>query len=138
MAKIKINLDPAELISFERVVTIPTPDGKGLKIQFVFKYRTREELADLFASYIERAVDEKHDAELQADAGGDTRSSRETIAEAVQKDVRTVLDLAIGWNVENHPFDGDSLTRLFHLFPGAAFAIVTDYRVSLTEGRLGN
>lgn len=139
MAKIKLNLDPGEMLTFERVVTIPTPDGKGIGIPFVFKYRSREQLAELLAGFVERARRDVAAAQEQVEAGAeDSQDVRDQIAEGIKRDVATVRDLAVGWGVENHPFSDESLTALFNLYPGAAMEIARDYRVSLTEGRLGN
>jgi hypothetical protein len=46
-------------------------------------------------------------------------------------------DICTGWNIDA-PFDDENLTKFFTKYPGAGGAIAHDYRVSLTEGRLGN
>lgn len=133
--RIKLDLEPDDRITFDRAVDIPTPDGKGLKITFTFKHRDRQALAELFDGYITKArATTEQRTEQRADAApllaDDTRT-------AIDNDVATLIDVATGWNVDA-PFDSDNLRKLCTKFAGAAMAIVSDYRVSLTQGRLGN
>jgi hypothetical protein len=130
---IKLNLEPTDPLTYKRAVAIPTPDGKPLKIEFTFKHRTREELAALFDAYLAKA-------KAAADEEADTErvSLVEATKAAIARDVEAVLDVASDWNVDKYPFDAESLTKFLSIYPGAAVAIATDYRVSHTEGRLGN
>ena len=129
MAKIKLDLEPSDSLTYEHAVDIPTPDGKGLKVTFTFKYRDREGIAKLFDGYHEksRAISE----------GEDTRTTDEAVRQAIGNDVETLLDIAEGWNIDA-PFNTENLRKMCTKYAGAAMAVVTDYRISLTQGRLGN
>ena len=130
---IKLNLEPTENLTYKRTVAIPTPDGKPLKIEFTFKHRTREKLAELFDAYLAKA---KIAADEEAE--GERGSILEATKAAIARDVDAVLDVASDWNVDQYAFNAENLSRFLSIYPGAAVAIATDYRVSLTEGRLGN
>lgn len=150
--KIKIDLDPQGPITFKRTVAIPTPDGKPLKIEFDFKYRDREEMAAMTERYMEKAREElpsllaeqkeQKDAAAAAEATGyvyipPMPKLVDGVDEAIRNDVETVMDCASGWNVDA-PFDAETLTKFFRRYAKAAVTIASDYRVSMTEGRLGN
>lgn len=130
MAKIKLNLDSNEPLTYKRTVLIPTEDGKALKIEFTFKHRDRIALAKLFDEYIGKA-------RAAAEEVNEERPLVESAEAGIRRDIETVLDIADSWNVDL-PFDELHLGKFFRRYPGAATAIATDYRVSLAEGRLGN
>lgn len=130
---VKINLDPADDLTYRRKVAIPTVDGRALKIEFTFRHRTREALAELFDAYIEKA---KAAADAERDDAESSLADR--TKRAIERDVETAMDIATDWDVDRYPFNKESLTKFFRLYPGAAEAIAADYRVSHTEGRLGN
>lgn len=132
MSKVKLSLDPKDRISFKRKVAIPTADGSPLTIEFEFKHRTRTQFAQLMDEHIAKAR-----AALSVERADDAKVS-DTVADAIQRDVEAVRDVATGWNVDGMPFDNDSLSKFFDVYPGAAMSIITDYRISLNEGRLGN
>lgn len=127
--RIKLDLDPSDNLDFERAVSIPTPTGKPLSITFTFKYRDRVAMARLFDEYLARSG-----AEPVPD---ETPKLADSVRAAIDTDVATIQDLAVGWNIDA-PFDADNIAKLVRKYPGAALAIVSDYRVSLTQGRLGN
>lgn len=148
--RIKLDLDATDNLDFAREVTLPTPDGKGLKVEFTFKYRDREAVGELFATYADQSgTDIQARAEARAKAlaaaqqsGQDTTAAaaefnRKAVAEVIDDDVATVLDMATGWNIDA-PFNADNVRKLCTKYAGAAVAIVADYRISLTQGRLGN
>lgn len=126
--RLRVDLDPQGPLTFKRDVEIPTPDGASLTLPVVFKYRDREAVAALFDGYR---------AEADAEAAVPNRPVAESVRAAIESDVRTLRDLMDGWGLD-YPFDDDHLRKLCVRYAGAAFAIVTDYRVSLTAGRLGN
>lgn len=148
--RIKLDLDSTDNLDFKREVTLPTPDGKGLKVEFTFKYRDREAVGELFATYADQAgadLAAKSEAKARAvaaaaQAGQDTAAAladinRKAVADVIDDDVATVLDMASGWNIDTD-FNADNVRKLCTKYAGAAMAIVSDYRVSLTQGRLGN
>lgn len=130
MAKIKLDLEASDRLTYDRIVDIPTPDGKPLKVTFTFLHRDREAIAALFDAYREKAREEK-----QADQ--QDVPSAEAVRQAIDNDVETLQDIATGWNIDA-PFDAEHLRKLCTKYAGAALAVVTDYRISLTQGRLGN
>jgi glutamate/tyrosine decarboxylase-like PLP-dependent enzyme len=132
VAKAKIDLDPKGEITYEREVSIPTPSGKALKVSFTFKQRTREKMAELLDTYIAKAR-ESAKQELPEDA-----KMVDQVEQSIASDVSAILDVATDWNVDGYQFTAENLTKFLRLYPGAAMAIVTDYRISQTEGRLGN
>lgn len=132
MAKAKIDLDPKGDITYQREVSIPTPSGKALKVSFTFKQRTREQMAELLDTYIAKAR-ESAKQEVPEDS-----KMVDQVEQSIASDVSAILDVATDWNVEGYDFTTVNLTKFLRLYPGAAMAIVTDYRISQTEGRLGN
>lgn len=148
--RIKLDLDATDSLDFEREVTLPTPNGKGQKVTFTFKYRNRQEVADLFDGYNRRAL-----AEAAATAAAEERAAltvqtigqeaplvvdlsiQGAVRDAIDDDVATVMDMVTGWNLEAE-WSRDNVRKLLLRYAGAAVAIVSDYRVSLTQGRLGN
>ena len=142
---IKLDLDsPSDDISFDGTVRIPTPDGSELLVPFIFRYRDREETAALFDEFIAR--DRARAAQREraaAEAAGepvepDEKTLKQYAVEATQRDVDATLKIAKGWDVEGREFGAEQLTKFFRRYPGAYGAIVTHWRLSLTEGRLGN
>ena len=133
MLKVKLNLDPKDRITFRSEVAIPTPDGKPLRITFDFKYRDRVAMNAFLEENARLAVSLMDSFKDVSDHG-----SPEVVDQLVAHDVAAVRDMAVGWNVEDLPFDEETLQRFFTVYPGAAAAIGEHYRISLTRGRLGN
>lgn len=127
MAKIKLDLEPTDVLSFDRVVPIPTPDGKSLKVTFTFKYRDRESAIRYFDEYREK---------LTAFVEGEETGISKTL-EYIDFEVSTIMEVASGWNIEA-PWEVANVRKLVVKYAGAGSAIMADYRVSLTQGRLGN
>jgi|JI9StandDraft_2_1071091.scaffolds.fasta_scaffold02539_8 hypothetical protein len=150
--KIKIDLDPTGPLTFERDVPIPTPDGKPLKVRFTFKHRTREEMAEMSEQYMQKARDQYQQLQEEAQREKVARDEAEArgevympnapklvdgVADAIRSDVATVMDCATDWNLDKE-FNAENLAKFFRLYVGAGNAIASDYRKSMTEGRLGN
>lgn len=133
--KVKLNLDPTDRITFDRIVLIPTPEGKPLKLPVTYKHRTREQVAELFDGYVDKA---RKAAEAASIEDKPSRQMADGVDDAVHRDIEAVKDVATDWGVEGYAFNDQNLGKFFRLYPGAASAIVTDYRISVTEGRLGN
>ena len=142
---ITLDLDsPSDDISFDGLVRIPTPDGSELLVPFTFRYRNREEVAEVFDEFIVRDRARAAQREQQADAARaaedhpDDKTLKQYAIEATQRDVEATLRIAKGWGVEGREFGAEQLTKFFRRYPGAYAQIVTHWRLSLTEGRLGN
>lgn len=139
-AKIKLNLDPGQTLTFDREVTIPTPSGKGLKVVWTFKHRTTDELAALYQGWIDKAR-----ADSEAAKAGDESAEGVDVPDLVanvratqERDVSDILDIAAGWNVDGYEFNRANLAKFVALYKATGEVLREDYRVSMTEGRLGN
>lgn len=131
----RIELDPKDPPIIPRDVEVPT--AKGVRILPVrYRYRNREELAELFQRYNDRAeADELRDKTRPIGEAAPTLRERE--AAAIEADISTLQDLLDGWGLDL-PFTADSLRKLCVQHPGAPRAIARDYRAVMAEGRLGN
>ena len=127
--RIKLDLDSTDTLDFEREVSIPTPDGRELKIPFTYIYRDRVAMAELFDEFAQQAKDD-------ADRGDAVNA--EVARAVVESDVQTIMQIANGWGIEGVKFTAENIRKLCVRYAGAATAILLDYRVSLTQGRLGN
>jgi hypothetical protein len=151
MGKIKLDLDAGDNLDFDRPVTIPQPTVKKdpLRVTFTFRWRDRRAVAALFDGYIERAralakqAEDKAKARAEAEEAGQplpeepSKTMAQMADEGVARDIEVLKDIATGWNIDA-PFDDEHLAKFFRKYPGAGSAIANDYRISLTEGRLGN
>lgn len=148
--KAKIELFPSAPIKFWCPVTIPLADGRVLELSFLFKHRTRTELAKLGEERIDRARERfeaqkaKEEAEKASKPDSDAPAFPETpkFAEQVREDmantVEGILEIAEDWNVDGHEFNAENLTQLCNLHGAAAETINVAYRDALSKGRLGN
>lgn len=130
MAKQRITLDltPSDKpFTFERVVSIPTEDGKALKIPFDFIHRDRIALAKM------------HDEmrALKAPVFDDDASEVDKVQALIQIEVDNIKRVAAGWGLEAE-FSDANIALFVRRYPGAAAEITADYAVSVVRGRLGN
>lgn len=136
MAKPKIDLDDTGPITYARAIKIPTPSGVALDIKWTLKHRMRDEMAELMASYRQRAADAK------LEPVDDTPMTKEQAAKdaraAAESDADAIMDVACGWDFEGFSFGKENLVKLCMRYPAAAGTILKDYSVSMYEGRLGN
>jgi len=144
--KLVIDLDPKGPITFTRAIKIPTGDGKPLTVDFDFLFRDRVEMADLLQKWDAQFEKSREQVKTSADAAtaedatapddrGDLKASA---MEVIEADVDTLMDFITGWNIGNAEFGRENLTKFVRLYPGAALALVRDYREGMTQGRLGN
>lgn len=136
MAKHKLDLDDTGPITFVRTIKIPTPSGTALDIKWTLKHRMRDEMAELMASYRQRAADSKLDPVddvplTKEQAAQDARAAAESDADAI-------MDVASGWDLEGFGFSKENLVKLCMRYTAAAGTVLKDYSVSMYEGRLGN
>ena len=130
MAKQRITLDlsPSDKpFTFERVVAIPTEDGKALKIPFDFIHRDRIALAKM------------HDEmrALEAPKIEDDATEVDKAKVLIGIEVANIKRVAAGWGLDAE-FTDDNLALFVRRYPGAAAEITADYAVSVVRGRLGN
>lgn len=138
MAKIKIDLNPTGPITFERVVEIPTPSGKPVKLPLTFKHRTREQMAALMDTYRQRAKETVEEPAASEDSEEATADYLASVRRAMDSDVEAIMDVVVGWGIDGAEFTHENVLKFISLYPGAALAIISDYRVGMTQGRLGN
>jgi Phage tail assembly chaperone len=95
MAKFKLVPDPI----FKRKVAIPLPgDGKAGEVEFVFKFRGRDELSAFY--------------KRMADPGQDR--------------IASVMEMAVGWDLEDE-FNAENVKVLDETFIGALEKVVEAY-----------
>lgn len=140
--KIVLDLDPQGPITFTRVVAIPTCDGRPLEIEFEFLFRDRIGMAELMQKWGDLTKASRDAATLAASQESQpTPPPFDVVAstrEGIASDVETLMDFISGWNVSNNPFNAENIAKFVRRYPGAPLALVRDYRVAMTEGRLGN
>lgn len=131
MAKFKLGQRPK---NFPKTVKFPMHDGSEGEIRVDYKYRTRTEYgAFVDAVYADKAAWEDGQP---AGGGGDFTMAAE-MDKSAERNVAYVLQIADGWSLDE-PFGADALRQLADEMPSAVLAIITEYRLAVTEGRLGN
>lgn len=145
--KIKLDLEPAADFTFPRPIAIPNETGAKLIVTFDFAYRDRKAFAEVQDTFMKRAEEAFEmtqaisKAQAEATEKGEDFTPPKLVdlqAKALERDVEAVMLCARGWNADGLEFNADNVSRFLTRYPGAGMAIVSDYRVSLTEGRLGN
>jgi hypothetical protein len=129
MAKFRIAQNP----TFKSDVDIPRVGGKAQAVEFEFKYRDREELAELFASWNKAAKDEQ---ERLKDLGDDITLVDLTLAD-IDRQVAQVTELIVGWSFDDK-LSPESIRALVKTSAGAADAILKAYQAAFAVARLGN
>lgn len=138
MPKLRLNLDPTEKLTFKREIVIPTPDGKGIKIEFQMKHRTREEMAEFTEYYRLKGQDiEEQTSGIDKEADGSQRLM-ETAKALIESDVESVMDVAVDWNIDGYAFTAENIAKLCRLYPATALTVLRDYFEGMFRGRLGN
>lgn len=129
MGKIKIAQNP----TFKTKVSIPRVGGGVEEVEFDFRYRGRKELARMYASWSDRAQQNKATFE---DAGDDMTLMDLTQAQ-IELEAEQVGDLVVGWGF-NDTFNEESILALVETSAGASEAIVRAYQEAFVVARLGN
>lgn len=138
MPKLRLNLDPGEKLTFKREIAIPTPDGKGIKIEFVMKHRTREEMAEFTESYRQKGQDlGQETADLEAVEEG-SQKLLDAAKALIDSDVESIMDVAVDWNIDGYAFTTENVAKLCRLYPATALTVLRDYFEGMFRGRLGN
>jgi hypothetical protein len=125
MAKIKLGNRPK---SFKHAITTQLPDGSQGSIEVSYIYRTRTEFGAL--------LDELRGAET-APAKGRSAPSLKVQTEARDSDVRFIMSIIDGWNLDVE-LSREAVEQLWDELPGVAAQILGDYSAAIFEGRLGN
>lgn len=146
-AKIKLDLEPGADFTFPRPIAIPNETGAKLVVTFDFLYRDRKAFAEVQDTFMKRAEEAFEMSQAIAKAQAEAAEKGEEFtppkiaelqAKALERDVEAVMLCARGWNIDGLEFNAENVTKFLTRYPGAGLPIVNDYRVSLTEGRLGN
>ena len=130
MAKIKLGNRPK---NFKKTIKVPMLEGGEGTVEISYIYRTRTE----FGSFIDSMM---NDAGVTP-VGSSDEEQKFSLAEALAKTRDTnadyIMKVADGWNLDVE-YSRDAVAQLCDELPGAALAIMNDYRQAITEGRLGN
>lgn len=127
MPKFKIAENP----TFKAEVEIPRVGGVTVKVPFVFKYRNRAELAELFDDWREKRL-----AFADRFKGEDISLTEFTNAE-MELQVGQIQDLVVGWGFDDE-FNEESIAELVKTCVGAPDAVVKAYSDAFNHARLGN
>lgn len=129
MTSFKIAQNP----TFSVIVDIPRIGGDPNKVPFEFKYRSRTELAALFAGWNE--ILKKDQADFD-EKGADLTLVDVTSAD-IERQIVQVQDLVVGWGFDDE-FNQASIRALVETSQGAGKAIVDAYQGAFNQARLGN
>lgn len=130
MAKIKLGARPK---TFRHTIKVKLPEGGEGSVEMVYKYKTRTEFGQFIDDLLAAA---KTTAPSAADDDV-TISIADALALTRDTNADYILQIADGWNLDEE-FSRASVAQLCDELPGAAMAIIEQYRVAVSEGRLGN
>lgn len=126
MAKVVLGARPK---NFKKVVKFPMLDGTTGQIEMSYKYRTRTEFGKFIDDLMEKAG--------TTPAPDGKFSMADLMAKTADSNAEYILSVADGWDVVAD-FTLANVQQLADEIPGAANAIMEDYREAITAGRLGN
>jgi len=130
MAKIVLGKRPK---NFKRVIKVPMLEGGEGTVEVSYIYRTRTEFGafvdELFAAAGVTPAS-KSDEDVKFSLQDALSRTRDTNADYILK----IID---GWNLDVD-FSRDNVVQMCDELPGAALAMIDNYRLAVTEGRLGN
>lgn len=113
---------------FKHTVQFRHVDGTEGALEVTYRYRTRTE----YGQFLD---DVRADAGIKL--GEDVPTMAELMARLSDKQADHLLLAISGWNLDE-PLARDNLRELCDVYPGAAAAVMEDYRLACQEGRLGN
>jgi hypothetical protein len=146
MAKIVLGKRPA---NFKKTVTFTDLDGTEGALEALYKYRTVREFGAFIDEWAKEA-EQKMEAEKAA-REAKRREAKERGEEYVEpiltnEEIRAnqaaanadyLMHILEGWNLDV-PFSAEAVLQLCDEMPAAASQLIHDYRLAITEGRLGN
>lgn len=130
MAKISLGKRPK---SFKRVIKVPMLEGGEGTIEVSFIYRTRTE----FGAFVDGLLKSAQVVPASASDEDVTFSLHESLERTRDSSADYILQVVDGWNLDED-FTRAAVVQLCDELPGAARAIIDEYRAAITEGRLGN
>lgn len=125
MAKVTLGKKPETIT---HTVQAQMPDGTQAELAMVYRYRTRKQFAALIDEFFGAGTGD----------GQEPATVGEATARGIKKNVEYILAIAVGWDVQDAPFDAENIEQLCDEAPGVMMKIMSDYREAITEGRLGN
>lgn len=129
MAKVKLGSRPK---NFKRTVTFPMHEGEIGSIECLYRYRTRKE----FGAFID-ALNEAAGLVPTAGADGEKVTMTALLEKSGGSNAEYLMQVLDGWNLDEE-FNRANVQQLIDELPGAANTIMEEYRLCITEGRLGN
>jgi len=130
MAKISLGNRPK---SFKRIIKVPMLEGGEGTIEVSFTYRTRTEFGAFVDALLKSAQvvpASESDEDVAFSLAQALERTRDTNADYI-------LQIIDGWNLDE-AFTRAAVVQLCDELPGAAQALINEYRAAITEGRLGN
>ena len=139
MTKIVLGARPK---NFKREVTFKLHEGGNGTIVVTYKYRTRSEYGAFVDERVKASKEAAQSAIEAAIAAAEAGSVVDTgmqvlLDKSAADNVAFILDAVEGWNLDA-PYGRPSVEQLADELPQAVLAIIENYRVACTEGRLGN
>lgn len=135
--KVKLGARPK---SFARTLSVMLPGVGMAAIGVTYTYRTRTE----FGAFIDGMAAAERDRLQSAtatpaavDAAAPSSTLRDIYAKGSAASAEYLMQIITGWDLDE-PFSAAAVAQLCDELPGVAAAIVDDYRLAVTEGRLGN
>jgi hypothetical protein len=130
MAKISLGKRPK---SFKRVIKVPMVEGGFAAVEVAFIYRTRTE----FGQFVDGVMKAAQVVPASASDDDIEFSLRDALERTRDTNADYILQIVEGWDLDE-PFSRAAVVQLCDELPGAAQAIISEYRAAITEGRLGN
>ena len=106
-------------------------DGSKGSIDITYKYRTRKEFGLFIDEILEAAGEEKGHADT------DKFSMLDLMSKTADSNAEYVMRVVDAWSLEEE-LSRQNIQQLSDEIPAAVNAIMEQYRIAITEGRLGN
>lgn len=120
--------------TFKRQVRVPLHEGAEGQIEVHYRYRTRSEFGQFVDDMVRAANVQAPASQAEADVAF---SMRAAMAATRDQNADYLLQILDSWSLDE-PLTLDNLRQLCDELPGAARALMDDYRSACIEGRLGN
>lgn len=120
--------------TFRRLVEVPLHEGATGVIEVQFRYRTRSEFGAFVDEMVASANVEPPSSKTDDDVAFSMRAAMEA---ARDQNADYLLQIVDAWNLDQ-TLSLDTLRQLCDELPGAARALMDEYRLACVEGRLGN
>lgn len=130
MAKIVLGARPKH---FKRTITVELPEGGKGSVEMQYIYRTRTE----FGVFIDELFKDANVIPPSQSEDDVKFSMAEALAKTSETNADYILKVADGWNLDAE-FSRESVKQFCDELPGAALAVINEYRLAITEGRVGN